>query len=185
MDLADPSHPSSNPLILEMSRSAGCEATGQRVLIRTMAGFDASRATGDKRKSKRIAQWLLSIMPQLACYGLAAPGLVPGYLGTGVLGVIWGQVQPTRPSLLGQTESSYPCQSRSLALLALQLGGNLYLIFPSGRDVIMGRCRSWWGTGQSYLHHSWMHACACVCVYLGTWIVCSPSPSPSTSPKSR
>lgn len=46
MDLADPSHPSSNPLILEMSRSAGCEATGQWVLIRTMAGFDASRADG-------------------------------------------------------------------------------------------------------------------------------------------
>jgi hypothetical protein len=51
MDLADPSHPSSNPLILEMSRSAGCEATGRWALIRKMAGSAASRATGD-RKSK-------------------------------------------------------------------------------------------------------------------------------------
>lgn len=139
MDLADPSHPSSNPLILEMSRSAGCEATGQRVLIRTMAGFDASRATGDKRKSKRIAQWLLSIMPQLACYGLAAPGLVPGYLGTGVLGapIIVGPDGELIPLSISQSRPSRPAPWGYL--------GNLYLIFPGGRDVIMGRCRSWWG----------------------------------------
>lgn len=52
MDLADPSHPSSNPLILGMSWSAGCEATGQWAPIRKMAGFDASRGTGGTKKVK-------------------------------------------------------------------------------------------------------------------------------------
>lgn len=49
MNLADQSHPSSNPLILEMSQCAGCEATGQRAPIRTMAEFDASRGDGGQK----------------------------------------------------------------------------------------------------------------------------------------
>lgn len=84
MDLADPSHPSSSPLILEMSRSAGCEATGQRALIRTMAGFDASRATGD-RESQR--EWHNGLSYH-SLHATVWPGRygasVPEYLGTWV-----------------------------------------------------------------------------------------------------
>ena len=80
MDLADPSHPSSNPLILEMSRSAACEATGRWALIRKMAGSAASQATGD-RKSKRngtTPYHTTASMPR------SGHSLVPGYLGTWV-----------------------------------------------------------------------------------------------------
>lgn len=137
-------NPSSNPLILEMSRSAGCEATGQWAPIRRMAGFDASRGTGD-RKSKRMAQYhTTATMP----HGLAA--LVPGYMPCGHVHVPGGRahlpsiVGPWGPLCLSGTGRGHPCQSRSLALC---FGGNLYLI-PSGRDVIIGRCSSWWGAGM-------------------------------------
>lgn len=75
-----PSHPSSNPLILGMSQSAGCEATGQWAPIRKMAGFDASRGTGGTEKSQR--EWH-NIIPELLT-------MVLRYLRTAVsLPTVW------------------------------------------------------------------------------------------------
>lgn len=110
MDLADPSHPSSNPLILEMSRSAVCEATGQWAPIRKMAGFDASRGTGD-RKSKENGTTLYHTTVPMPTQPTVWPARtwVPG-AGT------------NRPVDLGQDPPAHhcwgdldPCQSRSLA----------------------------------------------------------------------
>lgn len=104
MNLADPSHPSSNPLILEMSQCAGCEATGQRAPIRTMAGFDASRGDGGQKVKENGT--ISSHSALNTTHGLAGPYLSTcgRYLGEG-----------PGPG----AQRVHPCQSRSLAVWAL------------------------------------------------------------------
>lgn len=144
MDLADPSHPSSNPLILGMSQCAGCKATGQRAPIRKMAGFDASRGTGD-RKSKRMAQYHPTGALNTRPHGLAGPYLSTWdrYLGEGPLLL---SRYPT-PSLLGlgvATMGELTLVNLAVSPCVLWGVGCTYLI-PSGRDVIIGRCSSFGG----------------------------------------